>query len=650
MRRNLAIPILCGCLLLAVLAVFGQTVGHDFVNIDDDGYVYANSQVARGLTGPGVVWALTQSHHSNWIPLTWLSLMLDGNLYGFRVGGYHLTNVLLHAATAILLFLVLRQMTGRLWPSVLAAALVAIHPLRVESVAWVTERKDVLSGLFFMLTLWAYVSYARHRPSPARYVLVAVLFLLGLMAKAMLVTLPFLLLLLDYWPLERAMPRRLATFTPLIVEKIPLFAISGIACLVTILAQDHSLLSTEHLSLWWRVGQAMITYVTYLGRSFYPVGLSVLYPRPGSKLPIGEVCAAFLVLACITGVAFVLRRRCPYVLVGWLWYLGMLVPVIGLFQVGVVAVADRFTYLPQIGLAVALTWTAADVCRSRPRGRMVCGVASALILGALMGCSMRQASYWRNSETLWARALACHPRSAYVQCSYGMVLHRDGNIDEAAAYYRKALALGPDADAHNNLGGILASRGKLDAAATHFEEALKINPYSIDAHVNLGRVMAERGELDKAIARFEEALKIDPDRADIQSRLGSLFLKQNMLEKAVFHWRKAIMLQTNDVGTVNQLAWLLATCPDASIRNGKEAVYLAQWAAQLTGGKNPSVLGTLAAAQAEVGRFSEAIKIADRAAALAATEGNTALADALREQIKRYRAGLPSRQSARRGV
>lgn len=648
MKNAYTVPAISGFLLLAVLVVFGQTIRHEFVNFDDDSYVYANPQVSHGLTVSGAVWAFTQSYRSNWIPLTWISLMVDGNLYGLHAGGYHLTNVLLHAATAILLFLVLRRMTGCLWPSAFVAALFAVHPLRAESVAWVTERKDVLSGLFFMLTLWAYVGYVRHRFSLARYALVIVLFALGLMAKPMLVTLPFVLLLLDYWPLRRMVfvPRegRVSVLVRLVIEKIPLFVVAGGNCLLTLLVQDRSLVSIEHLPLWWRIDNAIIAYVTYLGQFFYPVGLSVLYPRPGLDLPLWKVFAAFLVLASITTAAFIGRRRYPYILVGWLWYLGMLVPVIGFLQVGTVSVADRFTYLTQIGLGIALAWGAADLCRSWSYRRWVCGVASASVLAVLMGCALRQTSFWRDSETLWTRALACNSQNAFAQGSLGMALHESGRIDEAAACYLKAIEIGPDGDAHNNLGGILADRGEIDAAVAHFQKALKINPDSASAHNNLGGILADRGRTDEAIAHFRKALETEPNSADTHSSLGKALLRQGKPSETLTEWREAVRLQPTDIGSVSQLASLLATCPETSIRNGDEAVYLARWAVELSKGRKPTVLGTLAAAYAEAGQFSKAIEAAERAVALASTDGNVALADTLRAQIKLYQAGSPYRE------
>ena len=406
-RNRYRILVVCALLLLAVATVFGQTLRHGFVSYDDNEYVYENPQVSHGVSVQGIVGAFTQSHASNWVPLTWISLMVDCQLHGLSPGGYHLTNVLLHAATTVLLCIVLCRMTGRVWPSALVAALFSIHPLRAESVAWVTERKDVLSGLFFMLTLAAYVRYVRRPFSPGRYLLVAFVFALGLMAKQTLVSLPFVLLLLDYWPLHRVhsaaredtpvldgrRSRRFAIPWHLVVEKIPLLVLVAVSRLVTLWVQGEALAPNEHLPLWWRMSNALISYVGYLGQFFYPLGLAALYPRPGLALPLWSVCEAFLILASVTVVVFLLRRRCPYLLMGWLWYLGMLLPVIGLVQVGIASMADRFTYLPQIGLCIAVVWAVADLCRSRSCHGRVCGAASVLVLAVLMGCAWRQTCF-----------------------------------------------------------------------------------------------------------------------------------------------------------------------------------------------------------------------------------------------------------------
>ena len=354
------VSVVCCLLALAVAVVFGQTVQHDFINFDDDVYVYNNPHIAHGLTGHALAWSFSTFHASNWHPLTWLSHALDCQLYGaHNAAGHHLTNVALHAAVAVLLLLLLWQMTGDLWPSAFVAAVFALHPLRAESVAWVSERKDLLCGLFFILTLAAYVHYVRHPFAWGRYLLVLGAFALGLMAKPMLVTLPFLLLLLDYWPLGRMSALELSspkTWRGLVVEKIPLLALAAASCAVTPLAQRQAMIPMDVVPLSARIANAVVAYVAYIGQFFYPAGLAVFYPYPSEGLPAWKVVLGMVVLVIVSAVALLGRRRMPYLFVGWFWYLGMLVPVIGLMQVGSQAMADRYTYLPQIGLCVALAW------------------------------------------------------------------------------------------------------------------------------------------------------------------------------------------------------------------------------------------------------------------------------------------------------
>jgi tetratricopeptide (TPR) repeat protein len=612
----------CGLLLLAAGLVFGQTVRHGFVNYDDDQTVYSNLQVTHGLTAQGVAWAFTHRHYGNWIPLTCLSHMLDCGIYGLNAAGHHLTNVLLHAATAVLLFLMLCQMTGRLWPSALAAALFAVHPLRVESVAWVTERKDVLSGLFFMLTLAAYVDYVRHRPSLLRYLAVTAFFAMGLMAKPMLVTLPAVLLLLDYWPLGRfagdprlnrkplhgnegtsfnganvdanslpAVPRRFPFPWRIVIEKLPLLLLVVVSCAAT-LTQGEALAANEQYPLSWRIGNVPISYVTYLRQSLCPMNLALLYPRLSLALPLWQVFAAVLSLAGITAATFVWRRRRPYLLVGWLWYLGMLVPVLGVVQVGSQAVADRFTYLPQIGLWIALAWGAADVWRSAPYGRWLCGSAAALVLAVLMGCAWRQTTFWRNSETQWTHTLACTSRNAVAHNGLGLALADRGRLDEAMAQYQTAMDISPDlaevpnnlgnaltglnrldeaiaqyqksltirpdyAEAHNNLGNRLVHLHRLDEAMAHYRKALELKPDFIEAHNNLGNALADRGRLAEAMAHYQTALEIKPDYAEAHNNLGNALVRLNRINKAIAHYQKALEIEPDYADAHNNLGLAL---------------------------------------------------------------------------------------------
>ncbi len=600
----------CALLLLAVALVFGQTVRHEFLtDYDDKDYVYENSQVAHGFTIQGIVWAFTHFHSANWHPLTWLSHMLDCQLYGLNhPSGHHLTNILLHAASAILVFLVLRRMTGDLWPSAFVAALFAIHPLRVESVAWVAERKDILSGLLFMLTLAAYVGYVRRPFSLCRYLLVTALFVLGLMAKAMLVTLPVVLLLLDYWPLERMgataqqallpeqarLPRQDSlTLLRLLLEKLPWLVLAAASCVITRYAQDTSLISTEVLTLPPRIANALVSYATYLCRSVYPLGLAAFYPHPQNSLPVWMIAGSLLLLVGVFLAVFVCRRKCPYLLVGWLWFLGMLVPVIGLVQVGFQSMADRYAYLPQLGLCIALAWGAECISRQWPYRRSIGGAASVLVVMSLACCAWQQASYWKDDETLWPHALACTSKNWLAHNNLGAVLGSRGRLDEAIAHYQSALEIKPDyagiyfnlgaalaereevneaviqyrkaleinpnyADAHNNLGTVLASQGRVDEAITQYQKALEINPDHARAHNNLGIVLAGRGRVDEAIANYQEALQIKPDYPEAYNNLGAVLFRNGRWDEAIADYQKALEIKPDYADAHNNLGIVLA--------------------------------------------------------------------------------------------
>ena len=387
--------LVCLGLVAVTWAVFGQTLAHDFVNFDDHVYVYENPLVIRGLSTEGIIGAFTHTHARNWHPLTTLSHMLDCQLYGLNAGGHHLTNVILHTISVLLLFLVLKQMTGAFWQSAFVAGVFAIHPLHVESVAWIAERKDVLCAVFFMLTLAAYARYAR-APSAPRYLLVALLFAFGLMSKPMLVTLPFVLLLLDYWPLGRFGGQKSevgSRLRRLITEKIMLFALSALSCIATLFAQGPS--AIDQLPFLWRLNNTFVSYFTYIWQMLWPARLAVFYPHPNVSLPLVEVTVAIAFLVGVSLLVIYLRRTKPYLVTGWFWYLGMLVPVIGLVQVGEQAHADRYTYLPQIGLYIMIAWTVGDLLvESTPRvRRALIGVAAALAILSLGVRAFGQASY-----------------------------------------------------------------------------------------------------------------------------------------------------------------------------------------------------------------------------------------------------------------
>lgn len=608
------VPGLCLGLAAMVWLVFGQTVHHQFINLDDGAYVYKNPQVFRGLTGEGIVWAFTQSHAANWHPLTWLSHMLDCQLYGLSPGGHHLTNVLLHAANAILLFLVLRQMTGSLWRSAFVAALFAIHPLRVESVAWVSERKDLLSGLFFLLSIWAYVRYVRQR-SRARYGALLLFFALGLLCKPMLVTLPAVLLLLDYWPLDR-MPsatdsreKKFQILRTLVVEKLPLVGLALASCAATIVAQQVAMQPLTSISLPLRAGNALIAGAAYIGNMWWPSDLAVFYPLAFRDITASRVILALVVLLGISAIVFILRRH-RYLVTGWLWYLIMLGPVIGIVQVGSQARADRYTYLPEIGLAVLITWAVADLTARWRYHRILLAGGSLIIIGALTFAAHLQASAWKDSETLWTQALS-------------------RTTDNLMAEL--------------NLGEAVYQLGKTSAAINHFERALQIDYNRASVHSSLGVALLEKGRSEESLSHLQTAIALDSHDADAHYNLGNTFLAMGRAREAVAEYQKALDINPDDTETMNNMAWILATAPDAMIRDGTKAVALAERAVLLTNNKEQRAVATLAAAYAEIGRFPEAVKTAQRAVQLASNEGNNARADSIRSQIALYESGAAFR-------
>src|SRR6266404_4632272 len=473
------------CVFLAVMTwiVFGQTLGHEFINYDDPDYVVKNSEVTKGLTLRGMAWAFTHIHSANWHPLTTMNHMLDCQLYGLKAGAHHCTNVVLHTVAVLLLFLVLRQMTGALWRSAFVAALFAVHPLRVESVAWISERKDVLSAVFFMLTLGLYVRYVRYS-SVGRYLAVVGSFALGLMCKPTLVTVPFILLLLDYWPLKRFAGE--SSTRRLILEKIPLFALSAAGAGVTLWAHEKSITQIEHLPFMWRVGNGLVTCLTYIKQMIWPARLAVFYPHPANTLPVWEIGLAIVLLLLATAAAITLRRKRPYFFTGWFWYLLMLLPVIGLIQVGSQGHADRYTYLSQIGLYMLLAWAITDALASRLQRRIL-GVTASVAIIVLAWCAHIQASYWHNGESLWSHAIAVTSENCIAHDGLGQFLLDHGRLDEAIDQFQIALNITPkDPTARTNLGIALTKKGRIDEAIAYFQRVLEDYPNDAKAHANLG--------------------------------------------------------------------------------------------------------------------------------------------------------------------
>jgi tetratricopeptide (TPR) repeat protein len=598
------------CLSLAVLTwiVFGQTLWYDFINYDDPRYVYENAKITGGLSISGIAWAFTHVHCLNWHPLTTISHMLDCQLYGLKAGWHHFTNVLLHTLAAMLLFLALQQMTGAVWRSAFVAAVFAIHPLHVESVAWIAERKDVLSGVFFMLTLLAYVNYVR-LPRIRSYLVVVFLFACGLMSKPMLVTLPFVLLLLDYWPLDRIKGQ----LWKRVAEKIPLIALSAVSSVITFLVQKSAVGQTDELPIFERINNAVVSYVLYIWQMLWPVNLAVFYPHPENRLPPSEIVCCLLVVMCITVAAIALRTHRPYLLTGWLWYLGMLVPVIGLVQVGWQGRADRYMYLPQIGLYIAATWGVANLTALHRHRRATLSTVAVLVIAALSSCAWVQTSYWRNSEIL----------------------------------FRHALAVTTNNDvAENNLGIVFLGQGKLDEAISLLQSAVDLRSDNSPAHENLAKALLQKGEVDNALVHYRKLLELQPDNIEVHNIVGTVLIQQHRIREGVEEWRKGLAIDSNNGNAMSNLAWVFATSPDDSLRDGAKAVQLAEQALRISGGRIPIIFRTLAAAYAESGQFSEARQTAQRGIELANSQGNSALAAELQGNIAIYQERQPLRDSS----
>ena len=668
------------CIGLAglVLLIYGQTIRFGFVNYDDSTYVYENRNITPGLSVRGIIYAFSHIHSNNWHPLTTITHMLDCQIYGLNAGGHHFTNLILHGTVCILLFLVLRTMTGALWRSAFVAAIFAVHPLHVESVAWISERKDVLSALFFMLTLGAYVRYARSS-SVRNYLLVVLLFALGLLSKPMLVTMPFVLLLIDYWPLNRFADR--SAIGRLIAEKIPLLLMSVASSAATVVAQHEPLGSNEVLALSWRLSNALSSYAIYLKQSIWPTRLAAYYPIFLEELGRWQVIGAFLLVTAITVSVIVPRRTRPYLFTGWFWYLGMLVPVIGIVQVGGQAHADRYAYLPQIGLAIIAAWGGRDLAERFQIQRKLSLVALAIIAGFVV-LAWRQTGVWRTGEALFKQALAAtgkndvahyglgdvyirrgeiergieefrtslniRPDQPNAEDYLGLALLKGGHVDEAIEHFDAALALQPNhLNARFNLANALFQKGDVDDAMRIYQDALANNQHLVvsgfvqpdyaAAHYNLGNCYIQRGDLNRAIGEFHEALKLLPESPQAHNNLAFALSQAGQTREAVKEWEQALRSNPKNVELLANLAWTLATSSDSSIRNGRRALDFIQEAQPLSP-DDPKILRVLAAARAETGDFEGAIRAANDGVELAKKKGNTELQHDLESDLILYQA------------
>jgi tetratricopeptide (TPR) repeat protein len=629
-----------------VLAVYARALGNGFVSLDDEPYVTGNADIRAGLSRASIVWALTTTREANWHPLTWVSHMADVQMFGMRPFGHHLMNVLFHLANTLLVLLLWSRLTGRVWPSAAVAALFAVHPLRVESVAWVAERKDVLSAFFGLLAFLAYVRYAR-RGSRGAFIAAAALLAASLLSKPMLVTFPFLLLLLDVWPLER-MDR--GSVRRLLLEKIPFLLLSAASCAVTLWAQGSGgAVADWSLSLAARASNALVAPVAYLKQSFAPFSLSVLYPHPGSA-SFAAVAAAALLLA-ISAAALRWARTRPYFATGWFWYLGTLVPVIGLVQVGWQARADRYTYLPSIGLTVALVWGLRDLWRRLAAGPRLLQAAAVAAVGCLSFLTWLQIGYWKDSTTLYAHGLAVTERNHILHINLGIEEVRRGKLAQGISNFQQAVAIQPGYwYGQLALGAALARDQRPAEAIPYLETALRLHPDSAegrtalaDAAEKVGQELFAQGRAPEAAARLEEAVRAQPDSERLRYEHARALVAAGRRAQAKDELRVALRLSPDWPPALTLLAAMLATAPDASPSEGAEALRLARKLLELGGGRDPNDLDLLAAAQAQAGSFAEAAETAQRAIRLAEAAGQTQLARVIAGRLALYKARRPYR-------
>jgi len=660
-----------------VWAVFGQTAHHEFVNYDDQIYVYDNLAVSQGLNWSGVVWAFKNLDAGFWHPLTWLSLMTDAQLYGLQAGGYHLTNVLFHAVNSLLLFFLLRRLTGAHWRSAFTAALFAVHPLHVESVAWISQRKDVLSAFFFLLSLWAYVCYAqgaevrsqeaevrsrclRHLPSPIFYLLALVCFALGLMSKTVVVTTPVVMMLLDYWPLRRVSgvmgqvsgggaqwpdriieTLRLPSRRHLLLEKLPFFGLAFAAGLLTIHAERGvgALVSETSVPFEVRIGNAALSSVRYLWQTVWPTHLAVHYPL-SIMSPVGLVSGSLLLLALISLVVLRMRRNHSYLVVGWFWYLLTLAPMSGLIQIGVHSRADRYTYIPLVGIFLMAVWGLAELCGRWRYRRAVLGMTAVTILAGLTVVSHVQTAYWRSSRSLWTHTLACTSGNFIAHYNLGIVLANQGKWIEAIEHYEQAVQLNPNFfEAHDSLGVALSTLGKLPEAIQHHERALQLKPDFAEAHFNLGRALAKQGKPNEAIEHYKRALQLKPDLVEAHYNLGSKLAAQGKWSEAIEHYERALQFKPDDADIHNNLGAALAAQGNwaGAIEHCKRALQLKPDFAEAHYNLGHALL--------QQGRTNDGLEHFQRALDLATAQGHAAVAETIRTRLKSYQSGLPKPQT-----
>jgi tetratricopeptide (TPR) repeat protein len=669
-------------LFAGTIGLYSRSFTFEFLNYDDDEYVYDNPHIKSGLSLGNLSWAFTAVHSANWHPVTWISHMIDAQIWGVsRPGGHHATNVILHAVNAILLYLLARRFTDLWYLAAGFAALFAWHPLRVESVAWVAERKDVLAGLFWLAGTIAYIAYAR-KQTAGRYTLVLMFLALGLMSKPMLVTFPFALLLLDVWPLKRITFDRLISNRQPLVEKVPMVALVIASSIATFFAQRSSgaVAMTETIPMTLRLENGAVAVVTYLRQFVAPVNLSFFYPHPvflnDGVIHAWKWVSCLAVIALLSSLAIALIRRWPAVFVGWFFFVGTLIPVIGIVQVGAQAHADRYTYIPMLGIALILICAAAALIN---RFEQLAPMVGAVLGIAILSCAIatrQQVGFWKDSRTLMSRALMLDDRNFIAHNNLGIVLDEAGFKDAAAEHFAKAVTLCPRfPHAEFNLANVLEFKGDTKEALRHYNRAVKLDPAYAGAYNNYGNLLtklgrdddaimvyrqgvkqcptdwrlkhhlatslASKGDITTAVELWREAVKLNPDSAEMHRLLGMSFAMMGRLHDAVLHLHRAVSLQPDNTEALNALAWIWATAPTEQIRNPEMATKLATRACELTHSTNPTFLDTLAAGYAAEGKFDRAQRIIEQAIEIAQKDNEEKFLQQLRTRQSLYAANRP---------
>jgi tetratricopeptide (TPR) repeat protein len=631
-------------LALVTLVAYLPATRNGFLYYDDDEYITANYAVQAGLTLPGARWAFTSTQVSNWHPITWLSHMADCTLFGLNAGAHHFVNVLFHAANTALLFVLLWRLTRKIWPSAVVAALFAWHPLHVESVAWLSERKDVLSTFFALLALLSYTKFVKENCRRSFWLAVS-FFTLGLMAKPMLVTLPCVLLLLDFWPLNRFRIANfeLRFFTKLVAEKIPFFLLAAASCVVTLFAQRGAMATLEAVPWSWRLANAVVSGVGYLLKIFWPVDLAVAYPLTHFSTPLVALAATLLLL--VSGAAWHWRQARPYFLVGWCWFLGTLMPVIGLVQVGVTAMADRYTYIPAIGIFLVVAFGLAEFASPRPVLKRYVSVSMAVILVLCIGLTEMQIGFWRTSETLFRHAISVTQRNDVAHGNLGYALEHQGRHAEALAEYRTEVQLNPGHyQVHFSIGNMLLKLGRYGEALTEFQQCLQLNPEVPALHNAVGLALAALGETDGALAQFADAQRLDPRYGEPHLGTADILFQQGRDTNAVAELWAAVKAEPYNVHILSAVARRLSANENVASRDGESALALALKANDLASGFQPEVLDVLGMAFAEAGDFTNAVASAQNALELAEAGKLNRIA-AIHQRLELYQKQQPWREA-----